>query len=205
MLFTENETNFRKLWGGENEAPYVKDAFHERIIDGRIDAVNPEGFGTKAGAWYHFQDVPAGESAVVRFKLTGKISQDGNVDEEKFDNIIDRRKHEADAFYYHIACPTLTEDLRNIQRQAWAGMLWSKQYYHFIYKRWIEGDENGPEPPLSRKNIRNKGWDHMYVDDILSMVPPILNLINAARQMGISLLCSVGYSIPLYPSRNGRP
>ena len=179
MLFTENETNFQRLWGVANESPYVKDAFHERIVNGHVDAVNPEGYGTKGGAWYNFQNVPPGQSAVVRFKLTNKIRNEGVLDEEEFDDTIARRKAEADAFYAHIVDLPISDDMRNIQRQAWAGMLWSKQYYHFIYKRWIEGDKKGPPPPANRKSIRNKGWDHMYIDDILSMVPstPQLNLI----------------------------
>jgi hypothetical protein len=170
MIFTENETNFAKLWGGTNESQYVKDAFHERIVQGRTDAVNPDGYGTKGSAWYNFQNVPPGGSAVVRFKLTSKIRHDGVVDEEVFDDVISKRKAEADAFYHHVSNLPISEDMRNIQRQAFAGMLWSKQYYHFIYKRWIEGDEKGPPPPPGRKGIRNRGWDHMYVDDILSMV-----------------------------------
>jgi len=172
MLFTENETNFAKLWGGQNPSPYVKDAFHERIVEGRVDAVNPDRCGTKGCAWYNFQDVPSGHSAVVRFKLTNKIHGDGNIDEEEFDEVITRRKAEADAFYAELCNVRLTDDMRNIQRQAFAGMLWSKQYYHFVYKRWIEGDFTSPPPPPGRKNIRNKGWDHMYIDDVLSMVPP---------------------------------
>jgi hypothetical protein len=171
MLFTENETNFAKLWGGQNVSPYVKDAFHERIVGGRVDAANPSNVGTKGGAWYNFQDVPSGQSAVVRFKLTAKIRGDGTLDEEEFDDVITRRKAEADAFYGELCNVPLTDDMRNVQRQAFAGMLWSKQYYHYIYKRWVEGDLVGPPPPAGRKNIRNKGWDHMYIDDVLSMVP----------------------------------
>jgi hypothetical protein len=167
MLFTENETNFAKLWGGKNESQYVKNAFHERIVESRVDAVNPEGFGPKG---YQFRNVPSGQSTVVRFKLTNKIRNDGDFDEAEFDDVIAKRKSEADAFYWTLANLPLTDDMRNIQRQAFAGMLWSKQYYHFIYKRRIEGDEKGPAPPSSRKDIRNKGWDHMYIDDILSMV-----------------------------------
>ena len=170
MLFTENETNFAKLWGGQNEAAYVKDAFHDRIVEDRVNAVNPEGVGTKGGAWYNFQNVPPGESAVVRFKLTNKIRNEGVMDEEEFDDTIARRKAEADAFYHEVSPDPISDDMRSVQRQAWAGMLWSKQYYHFVYKRWIEGDEKGPPPPSNRKGIRNKGWDHMYIDDILSMV-----------------------------------
>jgi hypothetical protein len=172
MLFTENETNFMKIWGVKNESQYVKDAFHERIVNGNIAAVNPRGLGTKCGAWYHFPNVPAGQSVVVRFKLTNKIHNNGILDEEEFDNTISARKAEANAFYAQVANVPISDDMRNIQRQAFAGMLWSKQYYHFVYKRWIEGDENRPPPPLERKNVRNKGWDHMYIDDILSMVPP---------------------------------
>src|SRR5579862_2415915 len=120
MLFTENETNFAKLWGGQNQAPYVKDAFHDRIIGGRVNAVNPEGVGTKGGAWYNFQNVPSGQSAVVRFKLTNKIRNDGAIDEEEFDDMIAKRKAEADAFYAQVANVPLSDDARNIQRQAFA-------------------------------------------------------------------------------------
>jgi hypothetical protein len=174
MLFTENETNFAKLWGGQNASPYVKDAFHERIIGGRVDAANPANVGTKGAAWYNFQDVPSGQSTVVRFKLTSKIRGDGTLDEEEFDDVITRRKAEADAFYAELCNVPLTDDMRNVQRQAFAGMLWSKQYYHYIYKRWVEGDLVGPRPSAGRKNMRNKGWDHMYIDDVLSMVLPLL-------------------------------
>ena len=148
----------------------MKDAFHERIINSRFDAVNPESFGTKGAAWYHFQNVPPGACAMVRFKLTGKIRNDGQLDEEEFDDLIARRRLEANAFYWHLANVPITEDQRNIQRQAFAGMLWNKQFYHFIYRLWIEGDETGPPLPAGRKGLRNKGWDHMYVDDVLSMV-----------------------------------
>jgi hypothetical protein len=176
MIFTENETNFAKLWGGENGTPYVKDAFHKRIVEGRVEAINPEQYGTKGAAWYQFKNVGPGQCAVVRFKLTTKIRNEGLFDEEEFDNLFTTRKAEADAFYANIlGNSSVTEDQRNIQRQAFAGMLWSKQFYHFIYKQWMNGDNKGPPPPACRKFIRNRGWDHMYVEDILSMVSHLIS------------------------------
>ncbi|KAI4657608.1 uncharacterized protein J4E78_005996 [Alternaria triticimaculans] len=170
LLFTDNDTNYKGLWNVENKVPYVKDAIHRRIVDEQKDAVNPENTGTKCGAWYAFDEgdgVPPGECAVVRFRLSKR--NDGFLDEEMFDDIIEQRRAEADEFYYRISPLPIADDLRNIQRQAFSGMMWCKQYYHFIWDQWANGDPGMPPPPPGRKAIRNKEWKHMYLDDILSM------------------------------------
>ncbi|KAK7723996.1 hypothetical protein SLS64_000330 [Diaporthe eres] len=177
MLFTENDTNFELLYDGENPQPYVKDAFHRHIVDGEKDAVNPAQRGTKCAAWFPFNEaggVPPGEcaelplrAAVVRFRFSKK--EDTYLDEEEFDDIIERRKDEADDFYYKISPLPMSDDLRNIQRQAFSGMMWCKQHYLFIWDQWANGDPAQPPPPPDRKAIRNSQWRHMHCDDILSM------------------------------------
>jgi len=169
-LFTDNDTDFESLGWGQNKSAYVKDAFHKYIVDGDKSAVNPKMIGTKCAAWYAFDEgdgVPPGECAVVRFRLSHRCED--YVDEELFDDIIERRRIEADEFYYRISPMPMAEDLRNIQRQAFSGMLWCKQHYYFIWDQWANGDPGMPPPPQSRKNVRNGAWKHMYLDDILSM------------------------------------
>jgi hypothetical protein len=170
LIFTENDTNFKKLWGGPNKTPYVKDAFHRYIVDNERNAVNPKKVGTKCAAWYAFDEgdgVPPGECAVVRFRFSRRC--EGYLDEELFDDIMEQRRAEADEFYWRISPMPMAEDLRNIQRQALSGMLWCKQHYFFIWDQWANGDPNMPPPPPSRKAVRNSQWKHMHLDDILSM------------------------------------
>ncbi|EMD64287.1 hypothetical protein COCSADRAFT_89942 [Bipolaris sorokiniana ND90Pr] len=170
LLFTDNDTNYKSIWKVENKTPYVKDAFHRYIVDDEKDAANPENTGTKCAAWYAFDEgegVQPGECAVVRFRLSRK--DDGYLDEELFDDIIEQRRAEADEFYYRISPLPIADDLRNVQRQAFSGMMWCKQYYHFIWDQWANGDPAMPPPPPERKAIRNKEWKHMHLDDILSM------------------------------------
>jgi hypothetical protein len=170
MLFTENDTDYEALGWGENKQPYVKDAFHKHVVDSDKDAVNPANRGTKMAAWYAFDEgegVAPGECAVVRFRLSKRY--EGYVDEELFDDIMEQRRIEADEFYHKISPLPMSEDHRNIQRQAFAGMLWCKQFYHFIWEQWANGDPGMPPPPPERKAIRNSQWKHMYLDDILSM------------------------------------
>ncbi|ORY35385.1 putative cytoplasm protein [Naematelia encephala] len=251
LLFTENETNFERLYNGKNRTPYVKDAFHDHIIpshrpkepepenppagalqtksprlksprlpphysiaedeeeegeekqDGEDEKngangsnedeakehivtppprpinprgarqfVNPEKVGTKAAAHYSFKQVPGkGGCVVVRLKMS-PLSPDDDpsiVDEELFDDNIEERRMDADEFYGRIARGSISDDLRNIMRQALSGMLWTKQYYQFIQAEWIAGDSGQPPPPPERKWVRNKEWKHMYINDILSM------------------------------------
>ncbi|PIG69526.1 hypothetical protein AARAC_009038 [Aspergillus arachidicola] len=170
MLFTENETNNELLWKSKNDQPYVKDAFHRYIVDNEKDAINPENKGTKFAAWYAFNEgegIPPGECAVVRFRLSRKNQT--FIDEEELDDTIEQRIGEADDFYYHISPLPMSDDLRNIQRQAFAGMMWTKQYYHFVWDQWANGDPAMIPPPPGRKHVRNQQWKHLYMDDILSM------------------------------------
>ncbi|EQL38149.1 hypothetical protein BDFG_00526 [Blastomyces dermatitidis ATCC 26199] len=169
-LFTENETNTKLLYGKDNDQPYVKDAFHRYIVDDEKEAINPECQGTKFAAWYAFDEgdgVPPGECAVVRFRISK--NNDIYVDEEVLDNIIEKRIEEADEFYYRISPLPMTHDLRNIQRQALSGMMWTKQHYEFIWDQWAEGDPGLPPPPPERKAVRNQKWKHLHIDDVLSM------------------------------------
>ncbi|KAG0643979.1 Six-hairpin glycosidase-like protein [Tuber brumale] len=180
LMFTGNDTNYKSLYGGENQTSYVKDAFHRYIVDDEKDAVNPARAGTKAAAWYAFEEgdgVPPGGCAVVRFKFSRNVEHRSytpgeseiGIDEELFDDIIERRRSEADEFYWRISPLPMADDLRNIQRQALSGMLWTKQHYHFVWDQWANGDPSQPPPPPGRKGIRNQTWRHMYLDDVLSM------------------------------------
>ncbi|KAF2862499.1 hypothetical protein K470DRAFT_275227 [Piedraia hortae CBS 480.64] len=171
LLFTENDTNYKSLWGGENKQPYVKDAFHRYVVDGEKDAIDPARKGTKCAAWFAFNEgkgVAPGECAVVRFRIATNRPVD-YLDEELFDDIMDQRMSEADEFYWKINPLPMADDLRNIQRQAFAGMLWCKEYYHFVWDQWANGDPATPPPPPERRHVRNGQWKHMHLDDILSM------------------------------------
>ncbi len=165
MLFTENESNANALWGLPNAKQYAKDAFHRRLIHNAIDAVNPEGTGTKACAWYQL-DLAAGQSEVVRMRLAGKSEPSLLVHD--IDGIFARRIAEADEFY-SFAPETLSEDGKRVQRQAFAGLLWSKQYYHFVVDNWLKGDPGQPAPPRERLKGRNSQWVHLFSEDVLSM------------------------------------
>ncbi|QKX59909.1 uncharacterized protein TRUGW13939_07051 [Talaromyces rugulosus] len=170
MLFTENDSNNKALWGSENDQPYVKDAFHRHIVDEEKGVINPDNEGTKFAAWYAFDEgdgVPPGECVVVRFRFSRKDEE--YLNEEELDDVIEQRKGEADDFFYRINPLPIADDLRNIQRQALSGMMWTKQFYHFIWDQWANGDPNTVPPPPGRKNVRNQNWRHMYLDDILSM------------------------------------
>lgn len=171
-LFTNNETNKAKLYNGTNDSKYVKDAFHDYIIDEKLDAVCPDKKGTKSCGWYAFdsgEGIPAGEFVTVRFKYTNKRPVYDDFDEEDFDNIIEQRQDEADDFYWRISPNPISEDLRTIQRQALAGMLWTKQFYHFIHSQWSAGDPANPPPPAERAHVRNQNWKHLHIDDVLSL------------------------------------
>jgi hypothetical protein len=164
-LFTENESNKARLWGQANASPYVKDAFHEFVIDGQRDAVNPALSGTKAAVHYRL-DVPAGGESVVRLRLSQASAADRSA---SFDAILARRQKEADQFYDRITPDTLSEDERRIHRQALAGMLWSKQYYYFDLDTWLEEHDAHPLLGTRGRSVRNAEWFHMLNSDILSM------------------------------------
>ncbi|MFN0119084.1 MAG: MGH1-like glycoside hydrolase domain-containing protein [Blastocatellia bacterium] len=167
LLFTENETNKQRLYGAVNDTPYVKDGINDCIVDGRAEAVNPEQTGTKAAAHYRLT-VASGKSAVVRLRLTNAAPRAGMLDAE-FDEVFTTRIREADAFYAKVTPEGANEDLRNVQRQAFAGMLWTKQFYYYHVRRWLRGDPDGPAPPQERQQGRNAHWRHLYNEDIISM------------------------------------
>ena len=165
LLFTENDSNSALLFGSPNQSPYVKDAFHRFVIDGESCAINPDSRGTKAAV--HFSDeIPSGSSRVYRLRLADRRTN--SPFDKNFDQIFQQRIAEADEFYAAIQKPELNDEERLIQRQALAGMLWSKQLYYFDIPQWLNGDPVLPAP-ASRKNGRNGDWDHLHNFDIISM------------------------------------
>ena len=165
LMFTDNETNASRLWGQPNPTPYVKDAFHEYVIKGNKESVNPSHTGTKAAAHYVL-DVPAGGSKTVRLRLSAKPVSDAF---GTFDQIIAARVADADEFYERISPKSLSEDQRRIHRQALAGMLWTKQYYYFDLNKWLAEHDAHPLVGDSTKNARNSEWFHMLNSDVISM------------------------------------
>ena len=165
LLFTENETNARRLWGQPNPSPYVKDAFHDYVVSDRREAVNPGRGGTKAAAYYILK-VAAGGNQVVRLRLSAHPP--GNPF-ETFDQVFATRQQEADEFYDRITPRSLSEDERRVHRQALAGMLWSKQFYHFDLDRWLSEHQAHPMTGADSRNVRNTEWFHMLNSDIISM------------------------------------
>ncbi len=194
LLFTENETNYLKLFNYRERVPYVKDAFHEYVVQGNKGAVNPAHTGTKMAAHSAFQLSP-GESATLKLRLT-HVDPLGTMDPELpwigsstapgqykasqgalapgefgdgFEAVFSQRMKEADEFYDSRIPRHLSPDARMVMRQAYSGMLWSKQFYHYAVETWLEGDPAGPQPPAARWKGRNKDWTHLYNDDVLSM------------------------------------
>ncbi len=165
-LFTENETNLQRLYGAPNPTPFVKDAFHERLIKGNPGGVNPELTGTKAAPWYRLT-LPARGQASIRLRLTAEAEATRMPFGKEFDRILDDRKREGDE-YLASRLPSDPER-RNIARQAYAGLLWSKQFYHYVVPYWLSGDPAQPPPPEPRKSGRNSDWRHLYSRDVLSM------------------------------------
>jgi len=167
LLFTENETNTQRLFG-YGEDGFVKDAFHRYVIDREAGAVNPAERGTKAAARYPLT-VAAGATVTLRLRLNDHPPGQDPMFGTEFDGLVERRKIEADEFYDTILPDTLSEDAARVARQAFAGLLWSKQYYHYVVKDWLEGDSGQPVPPLGRSRGRNHEWTHVYNSDILLM------------------------------------
>jgi hypothetical protein len=168
LLFTGNETNAERLFGAANPSPHVKDAFHRYVIEGRGDAVSPEGEGTKA-AFHYRLELPAGGEATFHLRLSMVEEAPAEPFGEAFAAIFAQRRAEADAFYAGRIEPGLAEDGRRVARQAFAGLLWSKQFYHFIVADWLDGDPGQPPPPEERKGIRNGGWRNLHSRDVVSM------------------------------------
>jgi hypothetical protein len=171
LLFTENETNYQRLFGVPNRAPFVKDAFGEAIVHGHREAVNPEQTGTKA-ALHYVLDVPAGGTSVIRMRLAN-VANPSTLSAEwfgqAFEEQLQQRRAEADDFYAVTIPPHITGDARQVIRQAAAGLLWTKQFYHYVVKDWLEGDPSNPTPSGDRANGRNHDWIHLYNRDVISV------------------------------------
>jgi len=167
LLFTENETNFERLYGVGNRSPYVKDGINDCLVQGRLDAVNPAHEGTKAAAHYRLALRP-GETVSVKLRLANTPPH-GQCLAGEFDALFAQRLREADAFYATVIPASLDADARRVMRQAFAGLLWSKQFYHYSVWRWLEGDPGFPPPPAARLDGRNHEWLHLYNEDVISM------------------------------------
>ena len=164
LLFTENDSNNERLFGTPNAKPYVKDAFNNYLVAGRQEAINPACAGTKAAAYYRLT-IAAGATGIIRLRLSNAASLDPF---GQFDRITEQRQQEADAFYRAITPAGVGEDAANVLRQAFAGMLWSKQYFFLDAEKWLEEHGADPMHPSGRK-VRNRDWFHMISDDIFSM------------------------------------
>ena len=168
FLFTENETNFARLFGTPNPSPFVKDAFHEYVIRGRHDLVNGEGWGTKAAVHYYGQVSPGAEFR-VELRLYSEDEAPVHPLGPAFDEVFDRRIREADEFYGAKLPNTSLGESSGIARQAYAGLLWSKQFYEYVIPHWLAGDPNQPAPPSGRGLRRNGRWQHLHCRDVLSV------------------------------------
>ena len=171
LLFTDNETNYQRLFGVPNRSPFVKDAFGEAVINGHRDAVNPEQTGTKA-ALHYILDVPAGGTSVIRLRLADAANPSSSIADwfdQTFEEQLQQRRVEADAFYDATIPAHVTDDARQVVRQAAAGLLWTKQFYHYVVKDWLEGDLTDPPPSPERAHVRNEDWTHLYNRDVISV------------------------------------
>jgi hypothetical protein len=169
LLFTENETNARRLFGVDSTSPYVKDGINDYVVHGAHDAVNPAHEGTKASARYTLM-VPAGETMTVRVRFS-PYGPDVMKTEpfEDFDAVLAQRRREADEFYEDVIPATLSADAAAVMRQSLGGLLWSKQFYHYVVKDWLGGDPAQPPPPGGRTTGRNHTWKHLFNADVISM------------------------------------
>jgi hypothetical protein len=166
LLFCENETNFPKVFGSAGPKGYFKDGVNDFVVDGRTGAVNPNGHGTKVAGLYR-RNVPSGASVTVQVRLS--LGASGPPGFGDFDAMVATRRAEADAFYEVLQEKIADEDVRLVQRQALAGMLWNKQFYRYDVAEWLDGDPLQPPPPEARKSGRNKEWRHLNAFDIISM------------------------------------
>ncbi len=167
-LFTENESNCELLFNSQSVTPYTKDAFHRYLIDGEDKAINPANHGTKA-AFHYCVKLAAGEQRHFRFRLYSEDEAPKSPFGRSYSNTLKKRKDEAEAFYNDLIPVKADADTRLIMRQAWAGMLWSRQFYHYSVADWLSGDPNQPTPDPARETGRNAGWMHLFNRDIISM------------------------------------
>ncbi|MCA8986115.1 MAG: glucosidase [Planctomycetaceae bacterium] len=168
LLFTENETNTKALFGTETYTPYVKDAFHRYVIHKETDAVNPAQKGTKAAGVYQFM-IPPGETIQVPVRLAMVSEFPETPFGDSYQNILAKRHEEADQFYETVIPQNSTAEEKTVMRQAYAGLLWTKQFYHYIVDDWLKGDRDVAPPPESRFQGRNHRWKHLYARDVISM------------------------------------
>jgi hypothetical protein len=167
-LFTENETNRWRLFGGENASSYVKDAFHRYVINGEEHAVNPTFSGTKATLLYKTQ-VRARSSITLKFRLKSSSTPHKERFTKDFDRIFESRKAECSEFYDAVLPATADADKREILVQSYSGLLWTKQFYYYAVREWLEGDPTQPTPAAQRRKQRNHEWEHLYNRDIISV------------------------------------
>lgn len=168
VLFTENETNQERLFGDANVSPYVKDAFHDYVIEGQEEAVNEKNAGTKAAPMYVLALGP-GESQIIRLRMVAEDETPQEWFGPSFDRTMSQRMEEADEFYQGRIPSCMLAENRNVIRQAYAGLLWSKQFYHYVVRDWLEGDAHMPPPPEKRCAGRNADWKHLFNRDVISM------------------------------------
>jgi hypothetical protein len=167
LLFTENDTNANKLFGSK-ESPFCKkDGINDFVVSGIKEAVSAAQRGTKASAHYQL-NLAAGETVSIRLRLTDRDFPSKSA-LAGFDETVATRKQEADEFYATIVPNDLSADAKNVMRQGFAGLLWSKQFYHYVVKEWLEGDPAQPTPPPERLHGRNHSWIHLYNSDVISM------------------------------------
>ena len=198
VLFTENETNTRRHYGVEPASPYVKDAFHEYVVHGNRDAVNPSAIGTKAAPHY-VVDVSGPRrdraQAAPRRKPSGDVADAAALGGRLRCRASPERIREADRVLRRRDAARRTADERRVMRQAYAGLLWSKQFYHYVVKDWLDGDPGQPPPPPERLRGRNADWRHLYNRDVISMPDAV----------GVPLVRRVGPRVPHDPVRADRP
>ncbi len=168
MLFTENETNAERLHGGTLASPFVKDGIHRSVIDGHAGRVNPDEVGTK-GAIHHVAQLAPGESISLDLRLYSKDEAPAESFGSSFQQVFEERVREADEFYAERIGGNLTDQQRAVARQAYAGLLWSKQFYHYSVRDWLTGDADQVRPPENRRLGRNHDWPHLFNRDVISM------------------------------------
>ncbi len=168
LLFTENDTNTERLYGTPNASPYVKDSINDYIVHGKQDAINPAQTGTKVAAHYHLTLAP-GETQIIQLRFSDESPENLVPFNKTFSNLFTQRIQEADQFYAEIISSDQTEDAIRVQRQAFAGMLWGKQFYYYDVKTWLGGDPAEPPPPPERLHGRNHDWTHLFNSDVISM------------------------------------
>ena len=168
LLFTGNETNSARLFGNYDPTRFVKDAFHDYVVHGRAEAVNLNHQGTKAAARYRLE-IPAGAEVQLRFRLTASTGEAASAFGTGFDDVFTQRIAEGNEFYAGWEPDGLADAERQVIRQAYAGLLWSKQFYYYAVQDWLQGDPGQPPPPAERWHGRNHQWLHLFNRDVISM------------------------------------